>query len=287
MTKVKDVKACENCPMRRLFPENNFVPPILGPSLRLTIAEAPGETESIEGKPLVGGSGKIFDNLCRKAAIPRDQLTIINTINCRPPNNIYPTDGAARKYCSESEGDQIVEHCYRAHVKPLLDSRPWERIDALGDKALRVLTGKTDGIMKWRGSPLPLTGTDKPVVVPTLHPAYLMRDQAMIPLAISDLKKGTTVPPEWYNTKPTMQDVIDFRYTTFALDIETNRFTQQIICVGLSGQPFHAICVPFQGKYIDEIRRIMLNAKEVITHNGCAFDIPILCEALGMVWDNT
>lgn len=278
MTKVKDVKGCEGCPMRRLYPENNFVPPTLGPSLRITVAEAPGADEAIAGAPLVGSSGRIMDSMWRRAGVPRDQLTIINTINCRPPDNVYPTDGAARKYCTESEGAEIVSHCYSKHVKPLLENRPWNRIDALGDKALRVLTGKTDGIMKWRGSPLPLIGTDIPKVVPTLHPAYIMRDQAMIPAVISDLKKGVTTPPEYYNLHPTLQDVTDFRSQFVCFDIESNRFTGQITMIGLQYKPFHVMVVPFTGKYIDEIKRIFRNATHVVGHNIIGFDLPKLLD---------
>lgn len=276
--KVKECRSCDGCPMQRLFPENNFVPPTLGPSLRLTVAEAPGADEAIAGAPLVGSSGRIMDSMWRRAGVQRDQLSIINTVNCRPPDNVYPTDGAARKYCTESEGAEIVSHCYRSHVKPLLDSRPWTSINALGDKALRVLTGKTDGIMKWRGSPLPLTGTDKPVVIPTLHPAYIMRDQAMIPAVISDLKKGTAIPPEYYNLRPTLQDVIDFRSQFVCFDIESNRFTGQITMIGLQYKPYHVMVVPFTGKYMDEIKRIFRNATHVVGHNIIGFDLPKLLD---------
>lgn len=256
--------------------EQTFVAPQIGPSLRLVLAEAPGAEENEQGIPLVGGSGKIFNSLLRKAAIPRDSLTVINTINCQPPNNVYPTDSAARKYCTEQEAQAITSHCYRAHVEPLLHSRPWDSILALGDKALRRLTGKTDGIMKWRGSPLPLLGEDKPRVIPTLHPAYLMRDQSMIPAAISDIKKGVVIPPEFYNLRPTLQDVIDFRSKFFCFDIESNRFTGQITMIGLQFKPFHVIVVPFTGKYIDEIKRIFREATHVVGQNIIGFDLPKL-----------
>jgi uracil-DNA glycosylase family 4 len=153
MTKVKDVPGCANCPMRNKFPDSNFVPPLVGPSLRLVVAEAPGATESLEGKPLVGSSGRIFDSLLRKAAIPRESLTILNTIQCQPPNNVHPTDAAARGYCTEQEAAEIVRHCYREHVRPVLLSRPWERVDIVGGKALQLLTGEA-AITKWRGSPM-------------------------------------------------------------------------------------------------------------------------------------
>jgi hypothetical protein len=145
--------------MRRLFPDNNFVPPKMGPSLRLAVAEAPGAEEAAAGEPLVGGSGRIFDSLCRKAGVRRDDITIINTVNCRPPENKYPTDASARIYCTEGEGQEIVQHCIRAHVLPLLKSRPWTRIDLIGGKALYWLTGLLS-VMKWRGSILEVDTDD-------------------------------------------------------------------------------------------------------------------------------
>jgi len=282
--KVSQCPECQGCPLARLFPENNLVPPQLGPSLRLEIAEAPGENESIEGVPLVGGTGKMFNALLWKAGERRENVSCANTIQCRPPNNVYPTDHAARSYISEAEAGQAVAHCYDKFVKPLLASRPWTRIDAIGEKALRTLTGKVDGILKWRGSPLPLKGESIPRVMPTLHPSYLMRSQEYIPAVISDLRKGLQVPPEYYNTKPSLDEVQGFVATKFAVDIETSRFSEEIICVGLSDKPYHAICVPFRGAYINEIRRIMENAEEVTTHNGLSFDIPRLCKALNLEW---
>src|SRR5258708_40160427 len=115
-----------------------------------------------------------------KAGVKRESLTILNCINCRPPANLYPTDPAARRYISEPDAKAAVQECYRNHVKPVLDSRPWSRIDGIGEKSLRTLTGKTDGIMKWRGSPLPILGELKERVIGLLHPSYLMRDQSMM-----------------------------------------------------------------------------------------------------------
>lgn len=294
--KVSENPKCAGCPLvkvdtwyekagkkiHHVGADQNFVPVQIGPSLRLVVGEAPGESEGIEMKPFVGAAGKFFDSLARKAGIQRESLTVLNCINCRPPNNIFPTDSPARKYISEQDAQKAVSQCYREHVKPILDSRPWTRIDALGGHALKILTGKTD-ITKWRGSPLPLKGEVKVRVVPTLHPSYIMvYGQGYIPAVISDLKKGTTLPPEFYNTKPTLEDVASFRSTRLALDIETNRFTQQIICVGISDRSYHAMCVPFKGAYIAEIKRIVENAEEIITHNGIMFDAPRLYAALGI-----
>lgn len=294
--KVSEVKGCEGCPMLKvecdyekggkqihhIGKDQTFVPPQIGPSLRLALGRDPGEQEGYEQKPFVGAAGKFLDSLYRKAGVDREQLTVLNCRQCRPPNNIDPLSSAARFYIPEPDARRATDQCWRNHVQPVLASRPWERIDALGGEALEALTG-IRGIEKWRGSPLPLKGEIKPRVIGTYHPSYIMvYGQGAIPAVISDLKKGLQVPPEYYNTKPTLDDVAGFRSTKFALDIETNRFTQQIICVGLSDRPFHAMCVPFKGNYIAEIKRIIQNAEEIVTHNGVSFDMPRLCAALGI-----
>jgi uracil-DNA glycosylase family 4 len=294
--KVSEKESCKGCPMLKVdctyekggrkihhvHSDMNFVPPQIGPTLRLALARDPGETENETGIPLSGAAGKFYDSLLRKAGVDRQSLTVLNCRMCRPPNNIDPLSPQARFFISEADAKKATEQCWKNHVKPVLESRPWERIDALGGEALEALTGKK-GIEKWRGSPLPLKGEIKPKVIGTYHPSFIMvYGQGAIPAVISDLKKGLTIPPEFYNTKPTMDDVAGFRSTRFALDIETNRFTQQIICVGLADRPYHAMCVPFRGNYIAETKRIVENAEEITTHNGISFDMPRLCAALGI-----
>lgn len=143
--------------MRKLFPNNTFVAPQLpNPArdlVRLTIAEAPGEDEAEKGQPLVGGSGRVFNSLLRSAGIPRDGLTIVNCVNCRPPDNVFPTDRDAKRYITKENGITAVKQCVRNHVLPILESRSWKRIDLLGGKALWWIAGKFP-ISKWRGSPV-------------------------------------------------------------------------------------------------------------------------------------
>ena len=151
--KVSECVACDGCAMQRLFPDNVYVPPKMGPSYRIQIAEAPGGDEEIQLEPLVGAAGKLQDRLNRQAGISRDDITLINIIQCRPPDNIFPTDPKARVYISEADAEQAVKHCIKYHVLPVLESRPWTRIDLLGAKALEWLTDKVGGVFKWRGSP--------------------------------------------------------------------------------------------------------------------------------------
>jgi len=285
---VSETKGCEGCPMRKLFPDNTFVAPQFptGKDLvRIAIAEAAGEDEAKVGKPLVGGAGRWFDSFLRHAGIERSGLTIANCIQCRPPKNIFPTDSDARTYISKEEGKAAVEHCLDAHVYPLLASRDWRRVDLFGEKALRYIAGKTSGISHYRGAPLRFNIKGRELAgIATLHPALIARDQTMFPVVINDLKKSLEIAPENYNPTPSLETVRAFRPKKVALDIETKGFTKEILCVGFCAERYKAICVPFRGQYISEIKEILLNAEVLITHNGIQFDLPILFGALDIEW---
>jgi uracil-DNA glycosylase family 4 len=275
------------------------------PGNRLVIAEAPGEVESELGEPLVGPSGswlrgrevdgKRTGGLYKAAGVDEATVSRCNVLNCRPPNNVFPTDPEARSYISLKEAQQAVDHCYHTHVVPILRSRDWKRIDILGGKALQTVCeinpAHGNGITRWRGSPLPVPVIDseRPLAIPTIHPAALARDQSLIPAVISDLKKSLIVPPEHYDTHPSLQTVEAFQATEFAFDIETNRFTGEVLLVGLCAKAFEAIVVPAKGRYLDELRRIFRNASDIVGHNCIQFDLPVL-EGLGItsdakVWD--
>lgn len=275
---VSETKGCDGCPFQKLFPKNTFVGPKHGTGSRLVVAEAPGEDEAIFGEPLVGSSGKWFDAMCRKAGIRREELTIINTVNCRPPDNVYPTDSKATHYISHADGQATIKHCMDAHVWPLVHGKQWTRIDALGNYALQELTG-LDGILYWRGSPLPLKGEEKVRVLPTIHPSYISRDQTMVPVVVNDLKKNTVVPPEYYNLTPSLEDVRSFTAAEFAFDIETKWGSNAITMVGLCARNYHAMVVPFTGAYIPELKRIFANARSLFGQNHLQFDIPVLQDA--------
>ena len=272
--------------MARLFPDNTFVSPQLPVPhkdlVRLVIAEAPGEEEAEFGKPLVGGCGRWFDSMLRQAKIDRQGLTIANCIQCRPPDNIFPGDSDSKKYITPKEADEAVSHCRRNHVEPLLSSRNWLRVDLLGDKPLRIIGGK-DGIFKWRGSPFPIDvpGNKQVPGLATLHPAYIMRDQTMFPVAVNDLTKSLEQPPEYYRPFPTLDEVREFRFKRFAFDIEKPKYRElgpnaPVEMVGLSARDCFAMCVPFTGAYIAELKRIFREAEEVVGHNCIQYDLPEL-----------
>lgn len=114
-----------------------------------------------------------------------------------------------------------------------------------------------------------------------------MKNQAMLPVAINDLLKSTIIPPEYYNLKPTLEEVQAFTATEFAFDIETVGWgigKPQISMVGLSDKVHHAIVVPFRGAYKEELKRIFRNATSIIGQNCIQFDIPTLFDSLNMQW---
>jgi uracil-DNA glycosylase family 4 len=269
---VSTVAGCLLCPMAEKFPQSLFVPPQIGDTDVLVVGNFPREQEVLEGIP---STSKWLESLLRKAGLRKDEVTIVNTVQCEPPKNVYPSDLGAAFYILPNDGRKSVEQCMQNHVWPLVRGRKWRKIIALGEEALFELTGK-QGIFNWRGSPLALKGTDQPIVIPTLHPDDIGANQKMIPIVINDLKKNPIVPPEFYNLTPSLEDVRAFDATDFASDIECNIATQAITMVGFSSKPFHAIVVPFQGAYIPEIKRIYANAKRIFLQNGLQFDQPLL-----------
>jgi uracil-DNA glycosylase family 4 len=281
--------------MQKLFPSNNFVNPRVGRGLRLMVGEAPGEEESKAGEPFVGGAGRWLrgtlsngrrvGGLIGSAGISDAEVSYINVIQCRPPDNDFPTDAKSRSYISKEDAEASVKHCVSTYVEPFLKYKPWNRVDLLGSKALKFVGGKSEGIGKWRGSILPIPSLgEKSIAVPTIHPAAIAREQAMIPAVKSDLKKSLVIPPEYYQLYPAIESVREFNYPVFALDIETPWYgdnyqgERKIIMVGLVAKEHRAIVVPFSGAYIPELKRILANAKEVIGHNLVQFDLPILEE---------
>lgn len=296
--KVKDCAGCAGCPLARLYPENNFVHARMGKGLRLAIGEAPGEQEAAQDEPFVGGSGswlrgvkygdKRRGGFYGKAGARDDDITFANTLACRPPNNDYPTSNDAKYYISKEEGYQAVAHCLKNHLEPLLRGRPWHRVDLIGDKALQFVGQKSEGITQWRGSAIPIPAIDpeKLLAIPTFHPQYVARNQEFIPVVINDLRKTLVIPPEHYTLYPGLDEVKAFTATTFAFDIETVGFTDEIKMVGLCDRAFHVIVVPCRGAYLEELKRIFHNATEVIGHNSIQFDLPKLRRSGICVSDN-
>jgi DNA polymerase len=137
----------------------------------LFVGEAPGADEDRKGEPFVGRAGQLLDRMIQALGMEREAVYIANVLKCRPPNNRDPRPDE-------------VETC-----SPFL----WRQIDAirptvicaLGAHAARSLLGTETAIGSLRGRLQKARGW---TVVPTYHPAYLLRSPQAKRLAWADLK---------------------------------------------------------------------------------------------------
>jgi DNA polymerase len=140
------------------------------------IGEAPGRDEDRIGKPFVGRAGQLLDKMLASIDLDRGRnCYITNVINWRPPDNRDPSPEEAA----------ICLPFLRRHIEL---ANPGI-IVLLGAVAARHVMGITEGIMKTRGRWLEYrVGTTMVPVMPTLHPAYLLRQPAHKKLAWRDLQ---------------------------------------------------------------------------------------------------
>lgn len=140
----------------------------------MAIGEAPGRDEDLQGLPFVGRSGKLLDLML--AAIGRDRTDtyITNVIPWRPPGNRTPTP-------------QETEIC-RPFIERHIELVNPKVILALGGPSAKLIAQTTEGIMRLRGNWKTYRtseGTEM-AVMPSLHPAYLLRNPAHKRLAWRD-----------------------------------------------------------------------------------------------------
>jgi len=142
----------------------------------MMIGEAPGRDEDLQGKPFVGRAGQLLDKMLASIDLDRKaNAYITNVINWRPPDNRDP---------SPEEAAACLPFL-RRHIEL---ANPGVII-LLGAVAARHVVGISDGIMKLRGRWLEYRVGDRMVpLMPTLHPAYLLRQPAHKKLAWRDLQ---------------------------------------------------------------------------------------------------
>ncbi len=139
------------------------------------IGEAPGRDEDRMGLPFVGRAGKLLDKMMEAIHLDRTSAYITNVINWRPPDNRDP---------SPEEAAMCLPFL-RRHIELVNPGV----IILLGAVAARHVMGFSEGIMKLRGRWLEYRVGDRMVpVMPTLHPAYLLRQPAHKKLAWRDLQ---------------------------------------------------------------------------------------------------
>ena len=166
-----DVGDCTRCPLHQK--RTNIVHTEGNRKARLMfVGEAPGADEDEQARPFVGRAGQLLTKIIEAIGLKREDVLIGNVNRCRPPGNRPPTPEEA-SMCKPFLLREI------AAVQP-------EVIVVLGNTAMRNLLDIKQGITRVRGNFQDYHGVK---VMPTFHPAYLLRDPSKKKETWEDLKK--------------------------------------------------------------------------------------------------
>ena len=132
------------------------------------VGEAPGADEDEQGEPFVGKAGQLLTKIIQAMGFSRDTVYIANILKCRPDTPGQSTGN--RKPTSEE-----MKTCL-PYLLAQIDLIQPRVIVALGATAVEGLLGKTAGITRLRGQWQEFRAVP---VMPTYHPAYLLRNQAI------------------------------------------------------------------------------------------------------------
>lgn len=167
---ARDIEACKACQISGGI--RNKVPGQGNPKARLMIiGEGPGADEDRQGLAFVGAAGQLLSRMLAAIDLERDQVFIANVVKCRPPGNRVPSD-------EEAANCLPFLRAQTALIRPQV-------ILLLGGTALRFILGPGPGITRARGRFVERKGV---FILPTFHPAALLRDPAKKRDAWADLQ---------------------------------------------------------------------------------------------------
>jgi len=139
------------------------------------VGEGPGADEDATGRPFVGRAGQLLTKMIEAIDLKREDVYIANVVKSRPPGNRAP------------EADE-VKACIPFLFRQIEAIRP-KLIVALGNPAMQALLDTKIGITKMRGQLQDYPRVSAIKVLPTFHPAYLLRSPDKKREAWEDLKK--------------------------------------------------------------------------------------------------
>lgn len=272
------------------------------PAKVMIVGEAPGEREVAEGQPFVGFSGQEMSKMLQEAGIMRSECFITNVVRIRPPGNDINAFIAQRKSDISAQHimmrDKFVLPAVRDGFELLkreIEMCQPNVIIAFGNVALWALTGAW-GITSWRGSvmecDLEMALDYKPKVVPTYHPASILRQWSWRQIAIHDLRRAASQSKFREVIRPDYNHVIRPDYSTvltilhqlyqqvcerpgkLAVDIETR--AGHIACIGLAWTDRDALCIPIMcverkdGYWpVEQEAQITYALYQLLTHKNC------------------
>jgi DNA polymerase len=167
----EDIGECVRCPLHQgrtkiVHTEGNQKARLL------FVGEAPGADEDASGRPFVGRAGQLLNKIIEAIGLKREDVLIGNVNRCRPPSNRTPTTEEART-------------CKPFLLREINIVRP-DVIVVLGNTAMKNLLDTKEGITRLRGEFQDYRGIK---VMPTFHPAYLLRDPSKKREVWDDMKK--------------------------------------------------------------------------------------------------
>src|SRR5947209_910608 len=167
----EEIGECTRCKLHK--GRHNIVFGVGDPRARLMfVGEAPGEDEDLQGFPFVGKAGQLLTKMIEAMGLAREDVYICNTVKCRPPNNRNP------------EPDELA--ACEPFLKGQLASVKPEVIVTLGKFAAQALLREQTPITRLRGQWREYEGVP---VMPTFHPAYLLRSPQEKTKVWDDLKQ--------------------------------------------------------------------------------------------------
>jgi DNA polymerase len=173
LTEIRtDIGDCTRCKLHKAG-RHSIVFGVGNPNADLMfVGEAPGRDEDLQGIPFVGRAGQKLTQIIEAIGLKRDEVYIANVIKCRPPENRNP------------EPDE-VDTCEPFLFRQIDAIRP-KVIVALGTFAARSLLKTMDPISRLRGRVYDYRGAK---LIPTFHPAFLLRNPACRREVWEDMKK--------------------------------------------------------------------------------------------------
>ena len=167
----QEIGACTRCPLHEQ--RTHVVHTEGNRKARLMfVGEAPGADEDAQARPFVGRAGQLLTKIIEAIGMKREDVLIGNVNRCRPPGNRAPMP------------DEVAM-CKPFLLREIAAVQP-EVIVVLGNTATKNLLDTREGITKLRGNFQDYKGIR---VMPTFHPAYLLRDPSKKRETWEDLKK--------------------------------------------------------------------------------------------------
>ena len=220
------------------------------------VGEAPGDEEIRVGRPFIGPSGRLLDRFCASVGIIRNRCFITNVVKEQPPGNKID------KFITISNKGRVkttdVYNEYEQLLFAELDKCSANVIVPLGRIALYAVCRRID-IMKRRGSIIESVTLSRPrKVVPTIHPAGILRKYSWHPMLIRDLQRAKhesefpelRLPQRQMYLSPSFDWCVAYIkglmqcHTPVAFDIEV--IGRDVACIAFATDPFEScMCIPF------------------------------------------